>query len=128
MTQDLPAFICDVSAGRGVDAIVVAAPSAKAQEQSLDLAAPGGRINFFGGLPKGRSHITIDSNPIHYKELVVTGTTANSNSDCREALDLVASGAIDTLPLVSDRFPLTAGREAFVAAASRKSLKVVLEP
>jgi len=128
ITEDLPAFIADVSGGRGVDAIIVVAPSAQAQEQSLDLAAPGGRINFFGGLPKGRSHISIDSNPIHYKELIVTGTTANSTADCREALDLVASGTIDTLPLVSDRFPLAAGREAFVAAASGKSLKVVLEP
>jgi L-iditol 2-dehydrogenase len=128
ITEDLPAFIANISGGRGADAIVVAAPSSLAQEQSLDLAAPGGRINFFGGLPSGRSHITIDSNPIHYKELIVTGTTANSTADCREALDIVASGAIDTLPLVSDRFPLEAGRDAFMAATSGKSLKVVLEP
>ncbi len=128
VTDDLPEFIANISNGRGADAVIVAAPSPQAQEQSLALAAPGGRINFFGGLPSGRSHITIDSNPIHYKELVVTGTTANSTQDCREALDLVASGAIDTLPLVSDRFPLEAGRDAFAAAASGRSLKVVLEP
>ena len=128
LTEDLPALIANLSQGRGADAVIVAAPSPQAQQQSLDVAAPGGRINFFGGLPRGSSHITIDSNPIHYKELIVTGTTANSTSDCREALELVTSGAVDTLPLVSDRFTLEAGRDAFAVAASGRSLKVVLEP
>jgi L-iditol 2-dehydrogenase len=125
--EDLSRLISEVSVGRGADVIIVAAPSPKAQEQSVRLAAPGGRINLFGGLPSGSS-ITFDSNPIHYKELIVTGTTANSNADCREALGLFLSGALDTLPLISRRLALSESREAFDAARSGQSLKVVFEP
>lgn len=126
--EDLTEVIAEVSGGRGADAIIVAAPSAQAQEQSVKLAATAGRINFFGGLPKGQSHISLDTNPIHYRELVVTGTTANSTEDCREALKLYLSGNVDLKPLISLCFPLERSQEAFEAAASGQNLKVVLEP
>jgi len=126
-SEDLAELIAELTGGDGADAIVVAAPSAPAQEQALTLAAPGGHINFFGGLSSGRSSITIDSNLIHYRELIVTGTTASTREDCRDALELVERGAIDTARLISERFPLTFGLDALAAAGSGKSLKVVLE-
>ena len=51
--------------------IIVAAPVHAAQESALRLAAIGGRINFFGGLPKDRLRPS-SSIPtmVHYKELV----------------------------------------------------------
>ena len=50
-----------------------------AQRQALELAAPGGHVNFFAGLARG-SGVELDTNLIHYKELVVTGTTASTNA------------------------------------------------
>jgi L-iditol 2-dehydrogenase len=126
--DDLAGLVAELSDGNGADAVIVAAPSAQAQEQALSLAAPGGHINFFGGLPSGRSTITINSNLVHYKELVVTGTTANTTEDCRAALALVERGAIDTSRLISERYPLTEGAAALAAAGSGKGLKVVFEP
>jgi L-iditol 2-dehydrogenase len=90
------------------------------------LAAIGGRINFFGGLPQDRPTINFDSNLAHYKELLVTATTACSTLDCWQAAGLVASGKIDLSPLVSARFALEDAVAAFAAAENRKSLKVVL--
>ena len=84
--------------------IIVAAPSHQAQEQALQLAAIGGRINFFGGLPKDRPTIQFDSNLVHYKELVVTATTACSTADCRQAAEIVNSGRVDLSDLISARF------------------------
>lgn len=127
-TDDVMAVAADLSDGLGADVIIVAAPAPRSQERAIALAAPGGRINFFGGLPADASRISIDSNAIHYKELIVTGTTANTSEDCRQALDLVISGQIDTGALVSARYPLAAGREAIAAAGSGRLLKVVLEP
>jgi L-iditol 2-dehydrogenase len=126
--EDLPAVIADESQGQGADVIIVAAPAPRAQEESLQLAAVGGRINFFGGLPKDRSGIQFDSNLVHYKELYVTGTTACSTDDCRRAAAIVNSGRIDLAPLVSARFPLREAQAAFAAAEDRRSLKIVLEP
>ena len=108
--------------------VIVAAPAHQAQESALQLAGIGGRINFFGGLPKDRPAINFDSNLVHYKELVVTGTTACSTGDCWQAMEIVNSGRIDLSDLVSARLPLAEARAAFAMAEDRKSLKIVLEP
>jgi L-iditol 2-dehydrogenase len=114
--------------GDGADVVITAAPAPAAQAQALELAAPGARINFFGGLPRDRSHVELDTNLIHYRELLVTGTTANTTADCREALELVVSGRVDTAALIGDREPLEAAADAFAAARSGEVLKVVIEP
>ncbi len=126
--EDLQAAIDQETGGRGADVIIVAAPVHAAQESALKLAAIGGRINFFGGLPKDRPTINLDSNLVHYKELVITGTTACSTHDCWQAAQLVNSGLIDLSDLVSQRFPLREAVRAFAAAEDRQSLKIVLEP
>jgi L-iditol 2-dehydrogenase len=126
--EDLDLAVKAESGGRGADVVIVAAPAHAAQEQALQVAGIGGRINFFGGLPKDRPTIQFDSNLVHYKELFVTATTACSTFDCRLAVDIVNSGRVDLSDLVSARFPLTEALAAFSTAEDRKSLKVVLEP
>ena len=87
-----------------------------------------GQLEKTGGLPKDRPTIDFDSNLVHYKELLVTGTTACSTADCYRAAALVNSGRIDLSDLVSQRFPLSAAPQAFTAAEDRQSLKIVIEP
>lgn len=125
--EDLAAAVAEETRGQGVDVVVVAAPAHAAQEQALALAGIGGRINFFGGLPKDRPTINFNSNLVHYKELIVTATTACSTQDCWQAAEIVNSGKIDLREVVSQRFPLTETLAGFVAAEDRKSLKVVIE-
>lgn len=126
--EDLAETVRELSEGRGADVTIVAAPAGAAQRQALEISAPAGRINFFGGLPRDASKVELDTNLIHYKELVVTGTTANTTEDCREALKLVLDGSLDTAALVSESYPLEAARDAFAAAGSGEALKVVVEP
>lgn len=127
-SEDLQSVLEDESQGHGADAIIVAAPSHSAQETALSLAAIGGRINFFGGLPKDRPSINLNSNLVHYKELVITGTTACSTADCWQAVQMLNSGLINLSDLISQRFPLRDGQTAFAAAENRRSLKIVIEP
>ena len=127
-SQDLKVVLDDESQGRGANVIIVAAPVHGAQENALELAAISGRINFFGGLPKDRPTINFDSNLVHYKELMVTGTTACSTADCWQAAQIVNSGLVDLSDIISQRFPLKDAVSAFAAAEDRKSLKIVLEP
>lgn len=122
------ARILEHSAGRGADAVIVAAPSKLAQETAVDIAAIGGRINFFGGLPKHSPNILLNSNTVHYRELIVTGTTACSTYDCLRALDIVNSGRLDLAPVITSRFPLKEAVSAFMAAAEGSSLRVAVEP
>jgi L-iditol 2-dehydrogenase len=39
----------------------------------VDLAAKMGRINLFGGLPKGKEQVSMNTNRIHYNSIIVTG-------------------------------------------------------
>lgn len=126
--QDLSAAVRQATGGRGADVVIVAAPAHAAQEAAIQVAGIGARVSFFGGLPKDRPNVNIDSNAIHYKELVITGTTACSTADCWQAADIVAAGLVDLSAMISRRFPLAEASLAFAAAEDRASLKVVLEP
>jgi len=126
--EKLEALVREATNGEGPGVVIVAAPSHEAQMQALDLAAIGGRINFFGGLPKERPAIEFNSNTLHYKELLVTATTACSTLDCWSAAEIINSARIDMRPFVTARFPLGRALEAFEEAQSGRALKVVLEP
>ncbi|MBK7916898.1 MAG: alcohol dehydrogenase catalytic domain-containing protein [Chloroflexi bacterium] len=128
VNEDLRAVVLAESNGRGADVIIVAAPSKVAQETALDITAVGGRINLFGGLPKDDPFVRFDANTVHYKELIVTGTTACSTYDCLRAADIVNSGRLDLAPLITARFPLAEAVAAFAAAADGQNLRVSLEP
>jgi L-iditol 2-dehydrogenase len=128
LSEDLKTILDEESGGRGADVIIVAAPIHSAQESALELAAISARINYFGGLPKDRPTISFNSNLVHYKELVITGTTACSTADCWQAIQIVNSGLVDLSDIISQRYPLKEALSAFAAAEDRKSLKIVLEP
>jgi L-iditol 2-dehydrogenase len=124
--EALAATIAQETDGAGADVVITAAPSAEAQEQAIELAATHGRINFFGGLPKDQPYIQLDANRVHYKELLITGTTACSTDDCRRAIGLLNAGAVQLGALVSACYPLSEAAAAFRTAADHGQLKVVL--
>lgn len=126
--QDVHAAVMDATDGAGADVVITAAPVAAIQEQAPSLAAVGGRINFFGGLPSGASTIALDSNLVHYRELTITGTTANDVGDCQRALELVADGRVELGRLITARFGIEQTSDAFAAAGGGAELKVVIEP
>ena len=126
--EDLSRVVGDATGGAGADVVIVAAPVRAAMEESLQLAAYRGRINFFAGLPKQEPCIQADANLIHYKELVVTGSTGSSTNDCRRAVELAAAGKVDLDALIGDRFPLTEAPAAFAAARHHNGWKVILQP
>ena len=127
-TESLPDIIAAETQGRGADAIVVAAGVRDAVEAAPNLAAAGGRINLFGALPSGGTGVQLDANLIHYKELIVTGTTGCSTDDCRRSMALITSGKTDLSNLISGRYGLDRALEAFAAARAGHVLKVVLQP
>ena len=126
--DQLRAALAAAGAPKGADAVIVAAPVPAAQAQALELAGPWGRVNFFAGLARGHSRVELDTNLIHYKELVVTATTASTNEECRAALDLIVEGRVDAGSLVEARFDLASAAAAFELAASGRAMKVLVAP
>lgn len=127
-TESLEAVIHHITGGKGADVVIVACPSPEAQAQALTVAGVGGRINYFGGLPQRTLPVALDTNLIHYKELIVTGTTRSNTRQFRMALRLIETGRFPARRLVTGTYPLSEAPSAFEAAASGRHMKVVIEP
>lgn len=125
--EDLKEIVLKNSFGRGADAVIIAAASSEAQSQSIDVAAIGGSINFFGTLPKGKEKVVINSNQIHYKNLKIVGTTGSTVVNYCRTMELLISKKIDLSKFISERFKFEEYKKAFEFAKSTNSLKVIFE-
>jgi threonine dehydrogenase-like Zn-dependent dehydrogenase len=123
---DLRSALLDLTDGLGADVVITACSVAQVQAQALELLAPFGRVCFFGGLPKGKSEVTLDTNLIHYRNLLVTGTTGGAPKDFHDSLKLVQAGRVDVRSIVSHRFAPADMGAAFETAINAPSLKVVI--
>jgi L-iditol 2-dehydrogenase len=114
--------------GRGVDVVITAAASGQAQMDALQMAARSGRISFFGGLPKDKPTITLDSNLVHYREITIFGANGSSPAHNKKALELIASGQVPVGDLITHRLRLSQLHEAIDLVASGGAIKVTIEP
>jgi L-iditol 2-dehydrogenase len=127
-TEDLAHIVLEETDGIGPSVVITAAPSGQAQEQAISMVAPGGRVSFFGGLPKDTPTIAVDSNVVHYKELILAGANGSSPAQNAEALEMIASGKVPVADLITHRLPLGNVREAIDAVTSGDAIKVVIKP
>jgi L-iditol 2-dehydrogenase len=114
--------------GRGADVVIVAAGSGKAQEDALRMAARRGTVSFFGGLPRDRPTIACDANIVHYREVGIVGANGSSPDHNRQALELIASGAVPVADLITHRLPLERTVEGIHTVAAGEAIKVTVEP
>ncbi len=126
--EDGGAAVSRATDGFGADVVIVACSSDVAQQQAMDMAAPRGRVLFFGGLPKGTTHIEFPSNVLHYKEVQVHGSYASRHRDQVAALDMLAADAGGIRSVVSDIIGLDETPDAFPRIRAGEALKVVVAP
>ena len=125
---DPVAAVLDLTGGRGADVVITAAASGRAQEQAVAMAARQGRISFFGGLPKDKPVIALDSNLVHYRELTIVGANGSSPRHNADALGLIATGTIPAADLITHRLPLDNVLDAIATVESGEAIKVTIEP
>lgn len=114
--------------GVGADVVIVANSNPQAQEQAMEMAAPRGRVLFFGGLPKGTTHISFPSNVLHYREVQVHGSYASRHRDQVHALDMLAADVGGLRRVISDVVDLDGAAEAFARIRAGEVLKIVVRP
>ncbi|WP_250446589.1 zinc-dependent dehydrogenase [Actinotalea sp. C106] len=126
--EDAVARILELTDGRGVDVAITAAASGAAQEQAMPMLARGGRISFFGGLPKDNPTITLDSNLVHYSELTIVGANGSSPEHNKRALQLIADGKVPVKDLITHLLPLDQVLEGIGIVQRGEAIKVTIEP
>lgn len=77
--------------GRGVDIAIEAVGVTDAWEEAVEMVRKGGTVNFFGGCAVG-THVTLDTNRIHYSDITLRATFHHTPAICRKSLELIASG------------------------------------
>jgi L-iditol 2-dehydrogenase len=126
--EDLYQAVREATGGSGADVIISATSSPEAQQQALELVRPLGRINYFGGLPPGVHQVCLKTNLIHYKQVVVTGTTGSNVRHFRAAVDLIVTGRIQLEDLISQVLPLERIWEGFKGSGSGDELRILVDP
>jgi L-iditol 2-dehydrogenase len=126
--QNPVAAVLEITGGRGADVVITAAASGAAQEQGLQMLARRGRLSLFGGLPKDAPNITVDANLVHYRELTLVGVNGSTPAHNKQALQLIASGAVPVADLITHRLPLDQVLEGIEIVARGDAIKVTIEP
>jgi threonine dehydrogenase-like Zn-dependent dehydrogenase len=115
------------------EAIVIATGDQSLVTTCVEMVAMGGAVLLFGGFPRP-ARIVLDPNIIHYREIRLLGSEwvgvgRNGNMACyRRAIDLIASGKVPVMDLVSETYSLAEIQAAFGRAAHSETLKVVIVP
>jgi|AntAceMinimDraft_16_1070373.scaffolds.fasta_scaffold16802_3 L-iditol 2-dehydrogenase len=128
LEEDSVARVIEETDGLGADVVITSCSSPQAQVDAINMAKNRGRVNFFGGLPKGKSMVTLDTNIIHYKELFIHGSHGAAPIHHRKALELIASGAINAKDYISYKFSLHDVIKAFKMTESHKGMRVIVNP
>jgi len=122
---DVAITVNQFTAGRGADVAILTAGAVEPVAQALECVRDGGMINVFAGIPPGSS-IPLDVNQIYHREITILGSYSSSPLELREALGLLAEGAVRVEGLVTYRLPLTALPHAIELARRHEALKVFI--
>ena len=125
-TDDVAKIVQDITDGRGMDVVIVAAPAIPPQEQALSLVRRRGTVCLFASLPPDKRMITIDSRILHYGEIRLIGSSDSTPEHVREAVAMIATKQIPVEKIVSHCLPLAEIEHAFELMMSGEALRVVL--
>jgi L-iditol 2-dehydrogenase len=106
------AAIRELTHGRGADAVIETTGTLEVWEAAPQYVRRGGTAVLFGGL-RGGSRVAYDAARLHYDEVKLTSPFHFTPRDVRAAFDLIVTGAIDVVPLITERFSLTELAGAF---------------
>ncbi len=115
----------ELTNGHGADFVIECSGSAMAAVQAFQIVGRGGRyvqIGLFG------EPFELDFDQLVYKELRVCGVWSQVWSSWDRALKLMASGKLQTRPLVSHVLPISEWRKGFELIEKKQGIKVVLTP
>ncbi len=113
---------------RGVDIAIEAAGVPEAWQEAVELVRKGGAVNFFGGCALG-THVTLDTNRIHYSDITLRATFHHTPAICRKALDLISSGRFQADAFITGHARLAELNLVFEKLMNRSSeIKTAIVP
>ena len=128
---DAPDLIAEMQAvndGRAFDRVIVCNGSTASAAQALQLVDDGGSVLFFASPLPGET-LDLPVNDLWRRCVTIVHSYAGPPEEMRQALDAIASGAIDVASLVTHRLGLSEIQRGFELTANPgESLKVIVRP
>jgi L-iditol 2-dehydrogenase len=113
---------------RGVDIAIEAVGVPEAWQEAVELVRKGGTVNFFGGCELG-THVSLDTNRLHYNDITLRATFHHTPAICREALELISSGRFQASHFITGHAPLSELNQVFEKLMNRRSeIKTAIVP
>lgn len=106
-----------ITGGNGFDVCIEACGQSVTFLNCIDCAAFAGKIILIGN---GKKETTFLHSILLKKELNVFGSRNSLKSDFEDVIDVIASGKVDVLKMVSDIYPMDKADDAFKALANNK--------
>ncbi|HEY1896071.1 MAG TPA: zinc-binding dehydrogenase [Terracidiphilus sp.] len=114
--------------GQGVDIALEAVGIPETWQEAVELVRKGGTVNFFGGCAVG-THVTLDTNRIHYSDITMRATFHHTPAICRRALDLIAGGRFQADKFITGHAHLYELNRVFEKLMNRSSeIKTAIVP
>ncbi|MBX3426812.1 MAG: alcohol dehydrogenase catalytic domain-containing protein [Pirellulales bacterium] len=125
-TVDAAAAMRELTAGQGADAAFEVVGASAPLQTAIECVRKGGAVTLVGNLA---STAELPLQGVVTRELTLYGSCA-SRGEYPRAIELMAAGRIDVVPLISACAPLAAGADWFDRLYAREPglMKVVLEP
>jgi L-iditol 2-dehydrogenase len=115
---------------RGVDIAIEAVGVPEAWQEAVELVRKGGTVNFFGGCAKN-THVTLDTNRIHYSDITLRATFHHTPAICRQALALIAGGRFQASAFITGRahlYELNRVFEKLMNRSTESEIKTAIVP
>ncbi len=109
------------------DQIIICVNQAPLIAQAVHQVASGGTVLVFSGLKKEETFAG-DAYAIHYREVSVAGCSGFALSHFQDAFAMIKAKPEHYAKLITHRFPLSQGLEAFNLLRQGLAFKIVLEP
>jgi L-iditol 2-dehydrogenase len=113
---------------RGVDIAIEAVGLPETWQEAVELVRKGGTVNFFGGCA-ANTHVTLDTNRIHYSDITLRATFHHTPAICRKALELIAGGRFQAGAFITGHAHLYELNRVFEKLMNRSSeIKTAIVP
>ncbi len=118
----------DCNDGRLAELVIVSTGAVSAVGQAFHAVDRGGTILFFAPSDPG-ARVEMPFNELWRKEVTMTTSYAGSPRDITVAMELISSGKLNVIDMITHRLPLEKTGEGFsLVAEAGDSMKVVIEP
>ena len=95
-------------------------------EEAVGLVGNNGGLLYFAGVHPSKL-ISIDPNLIHYRQILITGSSDYPLKFFDTSLKLISTKQVEIKPLISNIYSIEEGGKAFENSVNKAALKTVIK-